>query len=361
MKSMTSRERILSVFARQTPDRIPWAPVIDGYYTSYLEKLGKPMNVVETLRFIGADIIERHVPACQVKYHDQVQFSTVRRGNETVYRFETPVGNIEKLTRWSGQTESIIKHYLETVEDIKTLQFIEEHKEYIPDYESFVREDQIIGDSGIATVSASSTPLANLYEFYMGLEGFVFGLYDYPEEMSSLMELMHYNNKLEHHILAGSPTKAVFIYEDTSTTTISRELYLKYCQKQLNEYAEIIHKAGKYYFTHMCGKLKGFSDLIAVNEMDGIDSLCPPATGDLWPNEALSVWSDKIIIGGLDPSKLQQVAVSEVEDDVRKILHQVKFGANGDRFILSTGDATAYGTPLENLLTVAKVVSSFSL
>lgn len=356
MVQMTSKQRILNTFAHKETDRIPWAPLVDSYYTEYLKNIGMDMNVVQTLRCIGADIIERHIPACRVSYKGNIKYYTRRKNGDMIYCFETPVGSIQKKTRYMGNTENIIKYYIENKEDVKILQYIEEHKEFLPDYDFLIKEQKLIGDDGIATVTANSTPLANLYEFYMGLEGFIYGLYDYTDELEALMEIMHENNKKEHRILAQSPSESVFMYEDTSTTTISRELYIKYCKKQLDDYAAIVHEEGKFYFVHMCGKLKGFIDLIADNLMDGIDSLCPPTTGDLWAHEALSAWKGKIVIGGLEPPRLQMSSVSEVEEYAIDVLRNAVPCGN---FILSTGDATAYGTPLENLIAITGIVKKY--
>ena len=59
---MNSKERLLSVLRGKKSDRIPWAPLIDGYFLSFLKEKNIEMNAVEALRYIGADILERHVP-----------------------------------------------------------------------------------------------------------------------------------------------------------------------------------------------------------------------------------------------------------------------------------------------------------
>ncbi len=106
----------------------------------------------------------------------------------------------------------------------------------------------------------------------------------------------------------------------------------------------------------MCGKLKGLKEIIAEGRMDGIDSVCPPTTGDLWAHEAISAWKDKIIIGGLEPVKLERSTIAETK---KYVLDVLKKAAPCKNFILSTGDATAYGTPLENLVAVTQTVEKY--
>lgn len=87
--------------------------------------------------------------------------------------------------------------------------------------------------------------------------------------------------------------------------------------------------------------------------MDGIDSVCPPSTGDTWADEALASWPGKVVVGGLEPPALQRMTVEETRAYTREVLGRV---APGSRLILSTGDATSYGTPVENLMAVGEVV-----
>lgn len=105
----------------------------------------------------------------------------------------------------------------------------------------------------------------------------------------------------------------------------------------------------------MCGKLSLLTDTLAEGKMDGIDSVCPPTTGDLEPGDALEE-TGKIIIGGLEPAALVRMNVEETREYTLEKLKQVGTGRN---FILSTGDSTAYGTPLENLKAITRVIKEY--
>ncbi len=179
MVEMTSKERILNAFAGRDTDQIVWAPIIDRYYTSSLKSKGSNAGVIETLRLIDADIIERHVPAGDFIYKKgNIKQFTHEKDGETHNCFETPMGNIHSISCWKWGSETITKYFIETKEDIKVLQYLEEHKEFILDFKHLLKQQEIIGDDGIATVSATSTPLANLFEFYMGLENVIYMLCD---------------------------------------------------------------------------------------------------------------------------------------------------------------------------------------
>lgn len=353
---MTSRERIMAVLRGKKPDRIPWAPLIDEYYVRYLHSLKMDVDIVKSLRLVGADIIERHVPVYKNEFPSNIEIRTEKKGNEEIRYTITPVGTLKEIFTFAGETNFLKSHRVKTVEDVKILKYIFENIEVELEEKTFKEEDNYIGDSGIASAEMPQTPIQHLLENEMGIENFTYVLYDYQEEIEELMEIIHAYNLKVAKKLTESCAEVIFGYEDTSTTVLSKDWYKDYCSNYIDEYADIFHKGDKIYITHMCGKLKGFAGIIQQNKMDGIDSLCPPTTGDVWAHEALELFKGKIIIGGIEPSALQRMSVGETEEYVINLLKSIAPGTN---FILSTGDATAYGTPLENLKKVSELIMKF--
>ena len=84
-----------------------------------------------------------------------------------------------------------------------------------------------------------------------------------------------------------------------------------------------------------------------------MDSVCPPTTGDLYPWDAREAFGNKVIIGGIEPPSLARMTAEETLRYVIEIIRKVK---NKSGFILSTGDAVPYGTPIENLIAVTKLI-----
>ncbi|MBQ8952571.1 MAG: hypothetical protein IJ048_00515 [Clostridia bacterium] len=63
---MTKRERITAALRRQEVDRLPWSPLIDDYFVRSLPEQGLHMDLLEVLRYLRCDIMERHVPALRL-------------------------------------------------------------------------------------------------------------------------------------------------------------------------------------------------------------------------------------------------------------------------------------------------------
>jgi len=351
---MNSKERLMAVLTAKTPDRIPWAPLIDGYYTQSLPLQGLHMNEIEIIKYIGGDVLLRHINIVKSKLKN-VEYKTFRKGNEELRIYETKVGNVESKYIYSGNTCFKKEPFIKSVESIKTMQYIAENTTYEKDYDLFNKIYTDIGDSGLASPDIPLTPIQSLLQSEMGIEEFTYFLYDYPEQMEEYMSILHENNLKSVKLNADSPENMkVFIeYEDTSTTVMSPAWFKKYAMNCINEYADILHESDKIFITHMCGKLTGMLSTLVNGKMDGIDSVCPPTTGDLWSWDALESLPSKIIIGGIEPPALRRMSVEETREYMRNVITKSKpFG----RFILSTGDATSHSTPVENLQAVTEII-----
>lgn len=352
---MNSRERLMATLMGKETDRLAWAPLIDQYFTSSLPLQGYDFDEIDAIKFVGADVLLRHVNIAK-RESKNVERRTIRRSNEEINIIETPVGSVRSVYSMSGNTKFKTEAFIKTPEDIKVMQYIEENTNWTQDYDRFFEIDKRIGDSGIASPSVPLTPIQELLQSEIGIEGFTYLLYDYPDELEEFMQVRHSKNLEAYRLMAQSPRDMqVFIaYEDTSTTVMSPAWYSMYCKDYINEYADIMNSSGKMYITHMCGKLSGMLDELKQGRMLGIDSVCPGPTGDLPAAEALSQLCDKIIIGGIDPPQLKAMSEDETAEYARKIIQDTAPYKN--RFILSTGDATPFGTPIQNLITVSKIV-----
>lgn len=352
----TKRERIIRALHYQPVDRLPWSPLIEDYFISSLPGQGMPMETIEAMRYIGNDIMERHVAFATSLYRDLTRRVENRNGKTRVY-FDTPVGSIYQEYSVTGNTSFATKHFITKPEDLKIYQYIAEHTDYRPEIEKFAERDRYIGDDGIATASGPESPIQEMLQKLCGVENTIYLMYDYPDEMDELLNAMHQRNLKHYRALAQYPTEVVIDYEDTSSTVMNPSMFQNYTAPVIEDYAKIMHDSGKVFITHMCGHLSTFAEMIGCGTQDGIDSVCPPDTGDFYAWDARKCWGDKkVIIGGIDPAELSRISVEKSVERTREILDRMP-DLNG--FILSTGDAVAYGTPIENLKAITDYLNEY--
>ncbi len=352
---MTKRERVLAALNNKDTDQMVWSPLIDPYFANSLPLQGFNFDVIDSMKYIGNDIILRHVcnPKPIVK---NVEKREEKNGNTTRIYYDTPVGSLYQENKDSGETHYISKHMVESIEDMKVFQYICENTTFESRAKEFIEIDKRIGDDGIATMTGPTSPVQDLLQFICGVENTVYLQMDYEDEMQELFQAMHEKNKRSYAALMDYPGAAVFDYEDTSTTVMNINMLENDSAPYYNEYADICHAAGKIFITHMCGKLDGFKEIIATGRQDGIDSVCPPTTGDLYPWDARKAWGEgKVVIGGIEPPSLVWMSVEQTLNTVVDIIEKVESKRG---FILSTGDATPFGTPMNNLLAITELINT---
>lgn len=351
---MSSRERLCAALRSKPVDKLPWAPLMDGYFTSSLPKQGFDFDLIQSAQYIGCDLMERHVASPREIFSNVTTRLETHPGGSREY-FDTPVGSIYVERKNSGKTSYICKHLVENIEDVKVFQYIAEHTSYEPCIQEFIDRDKEIGDLGIATLSGNMSPIQEFLQLIAGIENTVYLMADYPEEMDELFNTMQKRNLQQYKALLEYPCDYIFDYEDTSTTVMNLTMFTDYTLPVINEYSDLVHSAGKVFITHMCGKLTGFVNEIGSGRQDGIDSVCPPNTGDLYPWDARKIWGpSKVVIGGIDPPELSRITKEKAVETAREVIERVE---NKVGFILSTGDAVAHGTPIDNMKAITQLIN----
>ena len=176
---MTKKERVLAALYKKETDRIPFSPLCDDYFASSLEKQNHPYDLLRALRYIGADIIERHSPCCEVRYGGGITVESREvGGGKRETHFITKYGEIYDRFYFQNGAMYTEKHLLSTPEDVKVMTHIARNTQYIPRFELFEERKKAIGDDGIPTPTAPCSPLLETLQVLCGLENTTYLLLD---------------------------------------------------------------------------------------------------------------------------------------------------------------------------------------
>ena len=377
---MTARERILAALRRQPVDRLPFTPLIDHYVLLDLypeiwrekDRLKRAWITLKASRAFEIDVLLRHVPVIKTigvnsvfieqlgQFGGPCQVRSVLKNDLLIETLDTPVGSLSGtwgFTEESGILPHPVKHLVNNYEELKIYHYAVEHmrpKQVVPDYETFLAVDKAIGRDGIATTSFHNTPLMHLIECVWGLENTIYLLNDHRAEVEDILEKLYHPQKQFVEQLAASPAQIAINYENTSSTLISPKYFRRYCLPHLNEYAQILHSAGKINLVHMCGKLRAFVDDFREGlEADGIADIAPAPTGDLPLYEAAANLGGKVVVGGIDATTFINPAPEGVEAKVSDLIARLKPYRG---VLLGSGDATPRGAPVENFHLIRRLV-----
>lgn len=387
---MKARDRLRVALDHGKPDRVPWSPNIGEYFVQNQDCEVRALGALGILRAIGSDILVRHGAALGFRSphvevvnlidgqvdEESLHFDSWREeildylwmekfkrrdGCITEKRFSTPAGTLTAHYCYKASASTVFQtdFPIKSVDDIPLLQYMVQDLLFYPTYEPVQEQIEELGEEGLVAVDGLGTPMLELIENFMGLEGFIFMLHDNPKEVGDLLSMMAERYYEAYEFIAASPAELVIAQEDASTTLYGPSTFETYGLPVLRTYAQIAHRHGKRFAIHACGHLKGLLPLLRETGADAIEALTPLPTGDVTVAEAQEVLGERVcIIGGLVPTVLAHSPPDALRRHVVALLREV---AGGGNFVLGTGDATPADTPLENLKAVTEAVREVTI
>jgi hypothetical protein len=329
LNPMTSKDRLLAVLHRQPTDRLCWTALVDDTTRSRMPAHVRDLPMIEFYRHLGCDILcfgnfglppeTRFVPPCRRVTPDvEVEWRTDSDGLQHQLT-KTPWGTLTATFRFGHP----VKHPAGTLDELRILRNVwhsTRHEQVEGSRESYDRLLGVLGEDGLFVQTLSPSPVQQLLEYDMGLQGFYYLLQDHPGAMQELLDVMHRRRCEEYALTAErSPVEVVIPVENTSSNLISPAGYRQYSLPQLRDFVDLMHSGGKVAILHMCGLLKALLPEIKQTGLDGVHALTPPPLGDTPWGDALDILGeDCVLIGGFAPTVFRDSASSP--GDIRAAL-----------------------------------------
>jgi hypothetical protein len=227
-----------------------------------------------------------------------------------------------------------------------------------PAYAAVQREIDEVGADGLSVPLVSpflKTPFQALVEHYVGTEQLVYNLADFPAEVEETLAVMSDKALQAVRISAESPAQAFISWEDSSTTNVSPALFARYIAPELNRWGAVIHSAGKLFLHHACGHVRALLPMMAAQQVDAIESLSPPPTGNVEIWDARRVMGVEMgLIGGIEPVNFLKLDIPQLHVYVENLIERM----GTRRYILANSDSCPPGVAIEKFQMVSKMVRS---
>jgi uroporphyrinogen-III decarboxylase len=387
---MTPKQRILKIINNEKPDRIAWSPLMGYNFINAQNENIRNLGIINLWKKLKIDIIDRETVSAYQTKSTNVKVKTFV--NETLvkipeeektwqaevpltmfllfkYRdpkvkkiekyFETPIGTLKSsyINVPSSKTVFQNEYFIKTKDDIRILKYMYENLEYVENYHEIKNKEKEISDDGIVAAGAPGSPVIELIEEYMGLENFLMFLFDYPNEMKSLINTILKKDLEAYEIIAKSSVPLIVVWEDTGTGLYSPGIFNEYIAPAISSFTTVSHKYNKKIYVHSCGLLKDIiADLVATG-IDGIMDMTPKPIGNIDFFEARQLIGNKIVLtGGIDANILTSPHKDLIEKKVCTLLEQMKPYGN---FILGSGDSVPANTPIDNLEFIYELVDKY--
>lgn len=349
---MNIRENVMSVFHRETPERIPWLtydiayPMLPrGAWERELRNMG--LGIIPAIRPLSTEM-----PNVEIEQRSAVQ--GIRTITTTTYH--TPVGTISKKedSNITPPNPWIIEYPVKGLSDYDIVKFIFEDTIHKPNYEAFTWIDKHVGSDGYVRALGRKPPFLSLLLEYMGYERLSIDLYRNRKEVEDLMKVMEKKYFEAIQILAESPAEVVGLGGNINGRVMGPKFFEKYLVPTYFEASEILHKKDKITQIHMDGALACLKDSIPKTGIDVVEAFTPPPIGDLPLAEARQTWGKDLIIAANFPATVCLQGVDAIKRETLKILKSV---APGDGFILSVTEDIPYKEPNDVLETSLRSIT----
>jgi hypothetical protein len=370
---MTHRERILTAIRGEVPDRLPWVPRLEfwhrarllhgtlpselrcltlpeitdrlgvGYYSSVPDYTDPTDDAAMVDRAIGIF----HLPVLPYRLTLQdVDRRVVRRGQETTVEYHTPFGSIRTVTVFTEEMRDagasapwIVEHALREPRDFDVVGHIFSHLKIEPQFEGYLARRAEVDERGVAVafLLGSACPVQHIMGL-MPLEQFFYALHDNPEKVQWLAEQMEPLYQRLKEIGADSPAEIILLGSNYDDSITNPPFFEKYILPSLHDYAEVLHRKGRYLMTHTDGENQRLLALYLQAGFDIADSVCPYPMTRCRLEDIRAAFADRITIWGGIPSTLLCPGSTPEEEFRRSIDDLIERYRGESRFILGVSD-----------------------
>jgi uroporphyrinogen-III decarboxylase len=231
------------------------------------------------------------------------------------------------------------------------IRFFLESREYSFDAVAFRQWVRDVGDGGIVMVHLTQSPLKT-FHWLAGAENASLFLIDHPNEMKELSAIHERKALALLESVVDNPEAEVFISLDNMDSAFYPPYFFRdYCRRFYEEAARVIHRLGKIFVVHACGRDRALMRLVGKSRIDCLEGLTPPPMGDVPLDQARAMtgYENFTVNGGMDTPHLEtcENAEAQIHEYTRAL-----FASMGDKrhFIFASSCSTPAITPWENLV-----------
>ena len=360
---MTFRERALAIFAHEPVDNIVYQPRIEHWYNvnkaqGALPERYKDLSVLDVFADLDCSIRTYTWFNCCIHTHDDPKVTCEAFEKDGVYvsRCNTPVGSIESHSISTSLAHHTKKFPVENRDDTRVMEYILRGRTYSFDYETYERNDILIGDRAAPMVFIPRVNLQRMFIDFMGFEGTLYALHDDKPMIDSLAKAIDESDEQLIDVLCESPVPIINYGDNVDHHFLKPETFEEYILPVYQHRSERFRAAGKFTHAHWDGSIKNLLRYARSTGLDGIEALTPIPQGDITIEEMKEALGDTMILLDGIPMTcfLPHEPIEELEAMTRKIIELFR-----PNLILGVSDEPSPVCDIERVRLVAEIVKEY--
>jgi len=312
---MTFREAIVATFKKEKTDKVVWQPRLEHWYNvnrargtipdKYADKsvLQLYKDLDASPRYYYGSSIDISTPETYLKISykkgaDVLQI-TEKDGIRLIYK--SPKGQLDAkriFGEW-GCSWHYSEFPLKSIADLEIMEYVLENTVTEFDHDFYQQAETDLGDMGISQFYFDRSPLQNLFLLYMGIDNTIYALNDYPERMKRFMKIAGDAQDQLYEVLENCPVSILNFGENIDANFDAPKLYNEYLVPYYRKRVDQLHKAGKFCYIHLDGRLKPLLPFINDPGFDAIEAATALPQGDITLEELKDAMGDTIYIDGV--------------------------------------------------------------
>ena len=362
--TMTSRERMRTVYRGGVPDRVPFLPTIATDHAceacghTFAEALINPSLGIESmlgaaLRY-GADAVRLPLGPDDSWYEEKA----VEWQGEKLVQLSRSTGRVEGYFDVAGGGALIRDERPSAPRTIRQVEetVVPDAAEYIEHGRTRDLEKQCTAahESGLFVIDMCSSQTLNYIVEAMGTpQAALLLLLDEPALAEALIDKAIAIAIQKANAMVQAGVDCIYIGDSYATASvISPTLYERFCVPAYTRTAAAIKEMGAFCYQHCCGNYDPLLDhlpLIGIDAMDGID----PTSGMSVRYTKERIGADLTLMGGLSCLTLIEGTPEQVYEEAGDC---VSSGRADGRYVLGSACAVPRYTPADNLLAARQAV-----
>ncbi len=390
---MTHRERILKAIRGEMPDRLPFAPRLDLWYTANVQagtlpKRHKSRTFDEIARAEGwalhkvnpeyqkarktgdhlhwaLGILSYKESVFGFRFSPDVDMEVKKSGGRTKIIYHTPVGSVSTTTVYTEEMRKagvsnfwVEEHVLKGVKDYRPVGYIFENLKLVRDDQDFLKWKVEIGEDGVPFTLAgrAASPMHHIQKYFVDATDFYFHYHDFAKEMQALAGSMSNFFDQIIQLVGDSPAEVVYWGANFDDMITYPAFFEKEIVPWVRKAADILGRKGKYVSCHCDGENLGLMDLIRDSGMHIAEAITPAPMTKVPIEEYYRRWSHRLTLFGGIPSILLLRESTSDEDFEAYLDHLFKAVAPGKRMVLGIADSTPPKAVFERLVRIGEKV-----
>jgi len=357
------KTRLFKVLNGEVPDRLPWFADLSYWHLAMSIKgeLDKKYEGSEGLINLNKDLgagfyypgIWPYIPVyknCTVTEVERksTNYSVMNmntkiikdsNNNDIIREVITPVGNIKE--RWLYSPISFCwapkEYFIKSAEDLKVFKYWINNTQYKPEYEQLVKAKDSIGDYGCVICPQNSSPLADLFHKYAGVETTINLMLDDNKNFEDAVRILGEKAEEAGEIALNAPADAIVIPDNLASDIVGKKFFEEFLRSYYDRWNKKIKSRNKYSLIHMDGSLKGLLKEVSEINFSVIEAMTPKPAGDLSIDEFDDyVKSNSVMWGGI-PGILFTASFSD-EGFENFVLKVIKIMTAKPQYVLGIAD-----------------------